>query len=86
MVEIPVESASRTRREGNWQRNSGITRSGFAEILSSSKQLHAANAGDSDAKKFAEISSAKREVLICGRIAVKKDGTALGVLEPPTRR
>ena len=86
MVEIPVESASRTRREDNWQRNSGNTRSGFAEILSSSKQLHAARAGESDAKKFAEISSASNDVLIWGSVVVKNDGTELGVLEPPTRR
>lgn len=86
MVEIPVESASKTLREVNCARNSGSTRSGFAEILSSSKQLHATNAGDNDAKKFAEMSSANNDELICGSFAVKNEGTALGVLEPPTSR
>ena len=75
MVEIPVESASNTRSEVNCARNSGNARSGFAEILSSSKQVHAANAGDKEAKKFAEISNANSDVLICGRVAVRKAGT-----------
>ena len=86
MVEIPVESASSTRRDVSCERNSGSARSGFAEILSSSKQLHVANAGDRDAKKLAEISNASNDVLICGSTAVKNDGPALGVLEPPTKR
>lgn len=80
------DDASRSRREVNCERNSGSARSGFAEILSSSKQLHAARAGDSDAKKFAEMSSASNDVLMRGSVAVKNDGTELGVLEPPTRR
>jgi hypothetical protein len=86
MVEIPVESASNTRSEVNCAKNSGRARSGFAEILSSSKHTHAANAGDKEAKKFADMSNANNDVLMCGIVAVRKDGTELGVLEPPTRR
>ena len=86
MVEIPVESASSTRSEVNCARNSGSARSGFAEILSSSRDPHEAKAGESETRKFAEISSANNVELIWGSIVVKKAGTELGVLDPPTRR
>lgn len=86
IVDIPVESASKTRSVVKCARNSGTTRSGFAEILSSSKQAHEAKAGESDTKKLAEMSSARSVEPICGTIVVKKAGTELGVLDPPTNR
>ena len=86
IVEIPVESTTNTRSDVRWAKNSGITRSGFAEMFNSSKQEHEAKAGESEARKFAEMSRAKSVELIWGMVFVRKVGTEFGVLEPPTNR
>ena len=73
-----------SRRDVKCARNSGNTRNGFAEIFSSSRHEHVASAGESETRKFAEMSSARSVLLIWGKAVVRKDGTELGVLEPPT--
>ena len=75
IVEIPVESAIKTRKDVNSHRNSGRARRGLDEIFSSSKEVHVAKAGDNKARKFADISSAKSVEHICGSEELRKAGT-----------
>ena len=85
-VEMPVESAISRRRDVKCARNSGNTRSGFDEIFSSSRHEQSASAGESETRKFAEMSSARSVLLNWGSADVRKDGTELGVLDPPISR
>lgn len=83
---IPVASAISTRSDVRCARKAGRTRSGLDATLSSSKLEHVAKPGGSAPRKLAEMSSAKRVNDICGKAEVRKAGTALGVVEEPTRR
>ena len=82
-VLIPVESAIRTFREMREERNKGSARRGLDAMFSSSKQMHEASAGGRATKKLAEISRARRVVVICGSELVRKEGTAFGVVDDP---
>lgn len=72
---MPVESAIKTRKEVSSAKNSGSARRGFDEMFSSSNEVHEAKAGDSKARKFAEISRAKRVEHICGKEVLRKPWT-----------
>ena len=86
IVDMPVESAIKTRRDVNSARNIGNARRGFDEIFSSSRAVQEAREGDNDTRKLADISRARRVVQIRGRHVVRNAGTELGVDDPPTRR
>jgi len=82
-VLIPVESTIRTRKDVSLERNSGSARNGLEAMLSSSRLTQAARAGGSARRKFADMSSARSVLVMCGRVLVRNEGTALGVLDDP---
>lgn len=82
-VVMPVESAMRTRRLARSARKTGRTRRGFEATFSSSRFVQTARTGGRAPRKLVEISRARRLWHICGRVLVRKDGTALGVGEEP---
>ena len=63
-VEIPVESAMRTRRLVNSARKTGRTRRGLDATLSSSRHSQTASTGGKALRKFAEMSKASKERVI----------------------
>ena len=83
---MPVESAMRTRNELKCDKKTGITRSGFDAMLSSSRQEQEARAGGTATRKLADMSRARRVLEICGKVLAKKVGTAFGVLDEPTSK
>lgn len=85
-VLIPVESTMRRRNAVNPARNSGSARTGFDAMFNSSRLVHAARAGGSATRKFAEISRARRVSAIWGSVPVRNDGTAFGVGDDPINR
>ena len=83
---MPVESAISTRRFVRLATKMGMARIGFDEMLSSSKLTHASSESGRAPRKLHEISSARSELDIIGRVWLRKAGMALGVLLEPTRR
>ena len=82
-VPIPVESTMSRRRDVNLVRNSGSARRGLDAILSSSRFTQPASAGGIASRKFADISRARRVLLMIGRVLERKDGMAFAVLDDP---
>ena len=83
---MPVESAINTRRFVKLATKMGIARMGLEEIFSSSKLMHASSESGRAPRKLHEISRARSELEIIGRVWLRKAGMALGVLLEPTRR
>lgn len=82
----PVESAMSTRNEVRLERKAGSARSGFAATLSSSRLTHAASGGGRATRKLAEISNARRVLLMFGSVCVRNAGSEFGVSDDASKR